>query len=222
MAKKKTDTPRSFTHDSNARNSAGIIRLRLAHGAAGYGIFFMLLERLRDSPDYIADIDYEVLAYDLRESPELIRSVIEDFGLFELTDDSSRFFSPTLKRRLDSQYCKKETPKDETPTVVEPAAATETNTAEPAQPIREEAPAPQADVAEPTICPDLSPEQLRDVLIDQACADSEWLRGESEELDRSVADLILTLRTDFLTYCNIHSVTFNSLSALKSHFSRWV
>ena len=32
-----------FSHDSNARNDEKVIRLRMKHGAAGYGVYFMLL-----------------------------------------------------------------------------------------------------------------------------------------------------------------------------------
>ena len=32
-----------FSHDSNARNDERIIRLRMKYGAAGYGVFFMVL-----------------------------------------------------------------------------------------------------------------------------------------------------------------------------------
>jgi hypothetical protein len=40
------------THDSNARNDPAIIRLRLAHGWAGYGIYWAVIEVLREQDGY--------------------------------------------------------------------------------------------------------------------------------------------------------------------------
>ena len=89
-----------FPHDSNARNSDRLIRLRAKHGAAGYGVYFMLVERLRDETNYVSARDYEMLAFDLRVDAELIRSVVEDYGLFELTDDGCGFYSDSFMRRM--------------------------------------------------------------------------------------------------------------------------
>ena len=90
-----------FSHDSNARNSKKLLRLRQAHGAAGYGVYFMLLERLREEGGYTSDRDYDMIAYDLREDKELIRAVVEDFGLFEISGDGKRFSSKGFLERME-------------------------------------------------------------------------------------------------------------------------
>ena len=82
-----------FPHDSNARNSDKLIRLRMRHKAAGYGVYFMILERLREEPEYTSVKDYNMIAFDLREDTSLIKSVVEDFGLFVFTDDGKYFYS---------------------------------------------------------------------------------------------------------------------------------
>lgn len=89
-----------FPHDSNARNSEKLIRLRVKHGAAGYGVYFMLLERLREEPSYMSVRDYNVLAFDLRADAALIKSVIENFGLFAFTEDGECFYSESFCRRM--------------------------------------------------------------------------------------------------------------------------
>ena len=89
-----------YKHDSNSRNSAKILRVRARFHAAGYGVYHMLLERLRDEESHISDADYEMLSMDIQESPQMIRSVVEDFGLFELSEDGSKFWSPEFLRRL--------------------------------------------------------------------------------------------------------------------------
>lgn len=89
-----------FSHDSNARNSEKLIRLRMRHKSAGYGVFFMILERLREEPNYMSVKDYNVIAFDLREDASLIKSVVEDFGLFVFTDDGKYFYSESFSRRM--------------------------------------------------------------------------------------------------------------------------
>lgn len=90
-----------FSHDSNARNSKKLLRLRQRHGAAGYGVYFMILERLRDEEGYRSDADYDMIAFDLHVEPELIRSVVEDFSLFELSEDGTTFHSCGFDERME-------------------------------------------------------------------------------------------------------------------------
>lgn len=90
-----------FSHDSNARNDERILRLRMKHGAAGYGVFFMILERMRDSTNYMCATDYRAISFDLRVDPELIRSVVEDYELFLFTDDREFFYSSSLLKRME-------------------------------------------------------------------------------------------------------------------------
>lgn len=89
-----------FSHDSNARNSDKLIRLRMRHKAAGYGVYFMILERLREEPGYMSAKDYNMIAFDLREDASLIKSVVEDFGLFVFTEDGKYFYSESFNRRM--------------------------------------------------------------------------------------------------------------------------
>ena len=89
-----------FSHDSNARNSDKLIRLRMRHKAAGYGVYFMILERLREEPNYMSVKDYNMIAFDLREDASLIKSVVEDFGLFVFTEDGKYFYSESFNRRM--------------------------------------------------------------------------------------------------------------------------
>lgn len=89
-----------FSHDSNARNSDKLIPLRMRWGAEGYGIYFMILERLREEPEYTSVKDYNMIAFDLRVDTGKVKSVIEDFGLFVFTEDGKYFYSESFKRRM--------------------------------------------------------------------------------------------------------------------------
>lgn len=89
-----------FSHDFNARNDEKIIRLRMELGAEGYGIYFMLLERLRENKDYTSSRDYEIIAFDLRVDATKIKKVVEDFDLFVLTEDGEYFYSNSFMDRM--------------------------------------------------------------------------------------------------------------------------
>lgn len=97
-----------FSHDCNARNDDKIIAVRMRHKAEGYGVYFMLLERLRESSDYSSVKDYNMLAFDFRVSADLVKSIVEDFGLFSFTDDGKRFYSESFSRRMKQKDDKSE------------------------------------------------------------------------------------------------------------------
>lgn len=89
-----------FSHDSTARNSDKLIGVRMKHGAAGYGVYFMILERLRDEPDYKSVKDYNMLAFDFRVDAGLVKGIVEDFGLFVFTEDGKYFYSESFMKRM--------------------------------------------------------------------------------------------------------------------------
>ncbi len=84
-----------FKHDSNARNDEKLLSVRMKYGMEGYGIYWALLEKLRDDPEYMLQTDYALIAWDLHVKEETIRSVVEDFGLFTITDDG-HFYSERM------------------------------------------------------------------------------------------------------------------------------
>jgi hypothetical protein len=84
-----------FSHFSNARNDSKIIKLRRIFGIEGYGIYFMLLEVLREQTDFKLPLaSVEDLSYEWHTSKEKVLSVVNDFELFEIIDN--KFFSPKL------------------------------------------------------------------------------------------------------------------------------
>ena len=102
--KKATKTLSSyFPHDSNARNDERLVKVRMQHGPAGYGVYFMLVERLREDQEYMSVVDYNLIAYDLRIDASLAKSIIRNFGLFAFTVDPERgecFYSESLRQRM--------------------------------------------------------------------------------------------------------------------------
>lgn len=92
-----------FSHDCDARNDERVTRLRIRYGAAGYGIYFMLLELLQAAPEYTLETDYKALAFDLRVPACRIKAIVEQSGLFVLIDDGKRFYSERLARDMGEQ-----------------------------------------------------------------------------------------------------------------------
>ena len=87
-----------FSHDCNARLDEKMLAVRIKHGVEGYGVYFMLIERLAEAANHRLNKDYEVIAFDFRCSADVVKAVVENFGLFSFTD--SEFYSESLLRRM--------------------------------------------------------------------------------------------------------------------------
>lgn len=75
-------------HPSNCRVSSNILRLLVQEGAEGYGIYWMLLELLRDAPGYSIDFEPKVLAYGLHVADvEKVTRVCRQYNLFTVSQD---------------------------------------------------------------------------------------------------------------------------------------
>ncbi len=89
-----------FSHDHNARTDPKIKKLLAKHGMQGYGIFWAIVEDLYNNANAL-QTDYDTIAYDLRTDSELVKSIINDFGLFVFEGDN--FGSVSVERRLDER-----------------------------------------------------------------------------------------------------------------------
>ena len=82
-----------FPHFSNARHDRKIKRIIKELGVEGYGIYFMLLEVLREQTDLrypLSDID--LLADEFMTSEPKVRCVVCNYQLFDV-DEKENFFS---------------------------------------------------------------------------------------------------------------------------------
>lgn len=89
-----------FSHDGGARNDDKIIAVRMKLKAEGYAVYFMILEKLLESTNYMSVKDYNVLAFDFRVGADVVKSVIEDFGLFEFSECGKYFYSTKFNDRM--------------------------------------------------------------------------------------------------------------------------
>ena len=77
-----------FPHPTNLRIGKDVIRMRRSEGAAGYGIYVMLLELVRDSEDQQVFDDPESLAFAIHEDDvSMISRICHDYSLFTLVGD---------------------------------------------------------------------------------------------------------------------------------------
>lgn len=92
-----------FSHDYNARSDTKIKKLIAKHGFTGYGIYWSIVEDLYQNANAL-QMDYECIAYDMRSTPEIVKSVVEDFGLFQI--QNGYFGSLSIQRRIEERDAK--------------------------------------------------------------------------------------------------------------------
>jgi len=92
-----------FSHDYNARNDEKIKMLIRKHGMIGYGVFWAIVEDLYNNANAL-QTDYDGIAFDYRIDLNIVKSVINDFGLFVF--DGETFGSLSVQKRLDERDTK--------------------------------------------------------------------------------------------------------------------
>lgn len=89
-----------FSHDSNAKDDPKCVLLIEQLGMEGYGIFWVLIETLRDQPEYKYPLALiPALARRYNTTTEKIKTVVMQYGLFEIADEEF-FYSDSLNRRM--------------------------------------------------------------------------------------------------------------------------
>ena len=89
-----------FKHDSNAKDDPKCILLVEQLGLEGYGIYWVLIELLREQKDYRYPIKLiPAIARRFNTSTEKVMTVIKGYSLFEIENDDF-FFSAALQDRM--------------------------------------------------------------------------------------------------------------------------
>jgi hypothetical protein len=89
-----------FPHDSNAKDDPKCMLLIDQLGLEGYGIFWILIETLRDQPNFSYPLSHtSILAKRYNTSKEKIETVIYNFNLFTINNDLF-FYSESLINRM--------------------------------------------------------------------------------------------------------------------------
>lgn len=94
-------------HPSNARLAGGLLRLRIDEGSAGYGVYWMILELLRDAPEYKITRDPKAIAFAINETDiTLVERIVNNLALFDIDNDGN-LYSPWLNEQLSAYDDKK-------------------------------------------------------------------------------------------------------------------
>ena len=88
-----------FSHDSNTMDDYKIVKIIDSLGMEDYGIFWGLIEILRNQPDHTYPVEAAVLKYrQWNTSQDKIKVVILNYDLFVL--DDKMFYSESLLKRM--------------------------------------------------------------------------------------------------------------------------
>lgn len=90
-----------FSHDTDARNEDKMLGVRMELGAEGYGMYWMLLEKLAAEKTHILTLDMAKLAWDLRCDTDKLSRLINNYGLFVLDEENRQFWSEGLMARME-------------------------------------------------------------------------------------------------------------------------
>jgi hypothetical protein len=91
-----------FPHDSNAKDDPKCTMLIEQLGLEGYGIFWILIETLRDQPDYKYPIKLlPSLARKYNTTFDKMNIVVSGYGLFEIESETF-FYSHSLNFRMEA------------------------------------------------------------------------------------------------------------------------
>lgn len=97
-----------FSHDSNAKDDPKCVMLIEQLGLEGYGIFWILIETLREQPGYKYPLVLlPALARRFNTTQDKMRIVVCNYGLFTVSDNEF-FFSESLMRRMERMDYKRE------------------------------------------------------------------------------------------------------------------
>jgi hypothetical protein len=95
-----------FSHDANAKDDPKILQLRMEMGWEGYGLFWALIEMLRNEPDHRMRTHYKSIAFALHTQEDSIKKLINDFDLFAI--EGEYFWSESLLKRMEMKESKSE------------------------------------------------------------------------------------------------------------------
>ena len=80
-------------------DSPEVMRARMKHGIAAYGIYVTLMQLLEEDDDHKLSKDYSMIAYEMRVDVSVVQSVVEDFDLFEVEEEY--FYSKELSDTIE-------------------------------------------------------------------------------------------------------------------------
>ena len=89
-----------FSHDANSRHDPKCLKLQAKYGMRGYGVFWVVIETLREHTDYKMPIkDIDAIDMDCKGNANEVIMYCIEIGLLE--SDGVCFYAPSLLRRME-------------------------------------------------------------------------------------------------------------------------
>lgn len=164
------------------------VRLRRLYGMRGYGVYCRVAEITASAPEKKIKYDVDDLAYDMREEPDFIRQVVEEFGLFVIEDgwlEDAFNRSPEAKERERQEQIKRNRSEG-----ARKAAAT--------RKAKKEAAQTQTPTPAPILSPDVEPVEF----VSDESARFDWLKEEWNKRFRRSRRGYFDLTPDPITWKN--------------------
>jgi hypothetical protein len=92
-----------FSHDANAHKDPKVLKLRMKFGWEGYGIYWAIIETLREQPEYKWKAnDKALLSYTFANGEPIVTDIVDhciEIGLLE--NDGTHIYSQSLLKRME-------------------------------------------------------------------------------------------------------------------------
>ena len=90
-----------FSHDSNAFHDPKIIKMVMELGLISYGIYWVIVENLRNEQEYrLHKDDIQTIAYQCRCEEAIVEQIISKYQLF-IYNEKGHFYSESLNKRME-------------------------------------------------------------------------------------------------------------------------
>ena len=96
-----------FSHDSNALTDTKILNMRADYGLEGYGLFWVIIEMMRNEEDYKLNLNkntyraIKTLTNTSIDVEKFINDCIDDYQLFEKQEE--KFYSNSFLKRMEQK-----------------------------------------------------------------------------------------------------------------------
>jgi hypothetical protein len=184
-----------FSHDYNASQDPKLLEVLMTMGAEGLGVFWYIIEMLYQQGGVLEKKVIKTIAFTLHTEEWKVKSIVEDFQLFESND--YQFWSESVFIRLKKRQ--------EVSEVKRNAVLTRWN---------KQKGIPQAE--------QIVPIQIESNYLDELSEDKAWQEMVAMKYKLKDIDEVIHWLIKFKVDISINSTQHRNLADAKSHFNNWL
>lgn len=185
----------TFCEAMFAKSTHSLTKLRMHKGCTGLGIYMCVLEALFDESTGMLPKEYDILAYRFGLTEDEVRDVVENYGLFEFTDDGMFYCELLRAQRM-------------------PKPKTNRNKPVPRQPERLEEP-------ETVVAEEIEENSLERTALFLR-SDTEWLNHTAEIFNVKTQKEFLCYLDEYLGICEEEQLITNNIDDMKKSCIMWL